>query len=200
MPTRVAWNAHADRYRVILTPLPVNEHGAALDGEDPAVLSALHRRVDALDGPTRDRAVTAAREAGLDAYADGRELLHRAVDVVLPWNRLVNTLALDGRDHLVTGETAFEMQGVEEPGLLAALAASEITREPLAETEGHGEPDTTQEDLRPLAAWLAGLVGAAGAADLTADLIDGLVDVERFGTDSDGPLSALGHLVGSGSG
>jgi hypothetical protein len=190
---------HADGYLVILATAPVNELGAALDADDPRVLAVLHARVDALDDPTLDRAVTAGCGAALDAHTDGRELLHRAVDVVVPWNQLVSTLVLDGRDFLVTGETELEMQDIEEPGLLAALAASEITREPLAERAGHGDPDTTPEDLRPVAAWLAGLVTATDPTDLAADLIDGLVDVERFGTDFEVPLAALGLLVGSGA-
>jgi hypothetical protein len=190
---------YAARYLVILASAPVNEHRSALDAENPLVFSALHRRVDALDGPTLERAVSAAGGAGLDAHTDGRDLLHRAVDVVVPWNRLVSMMVLDGRDYLVTGETAFEMQGIEEPGLLAALAASEITSEPFAASERHGESDTTQEDLRPLAAWLAGLVTGTDTTDLTADLIDGLAEVERFGTDFDAPLSSLGLLIESGA-
>ena len=98
------------------------------------------------------------------------------------------------------GHRLHENYLVEESGLLAALAASEITREPLAESEGHGDPDATQEDLRPLAAWLAGLVTGTGTTDLSAEVIDGLVEVQRFGTDSEAPLAALGPLVESGEG
>src|SRR4051795_10642562 len=101
-------DTRAAGYVAVVVPAPVDGAGRPLDTDDPLVIAALHRRVDALDGPGRDRALAAARAAGFDAHADGRELLHRAVDVVIPWNRLVNTLTLDGRDRLVTGLTGVD--------------------------------------------------------------------------------------------
>jgi hypothetical protein len=187
-------DTRAARYLAFVVPAPIDRAGCTLDTDDPFVRAALHLRVDELDGPALDRAAAAASAVGLDDYADGLELLHRAVDVVIPWNRLVNTLTLDGRDHLVTGVTGVDAVDVEEPGLLAAVAAAGVTAEPLPEFEGLDTPGGERVDLRPLAAWLAGLVTAAAATGLAGDLIEDLAEVERFGTDAGDPVGSLGSL------
>jgi hypothetical protein len=187
-------DTRAARYVAVVVPAPIDGAGCPLDTDDPFVRTALHRRVDELDGPALDGAVAAARAAGLDADTDGRELLHRAVDVVIPWNRLVYTLTLDGRAHLVTGLTGVDAVDVEEPGLLAALATAAITAEPLPEFEGRDTPRGERVGLRPLAAWLAGLVTVAAGTGLAGDLIEDLAEAERFGTDAGDPLGSLGSL------
>jgi hypothetical protein len=189
-----------DPYVVVLAPAPTNQQGTALDTDDPLVLAALHHRVDALDGTVLDTAVTAAGSAGLDEQPDGRELLHRAVDVVVPWNRLVNTLVLDDRPYLVTGETIFEMHDFEEPGLLAALAASGITSERLADDHGGEAAHTTPEDLRLIASWLAGLVTDAGNGHMPSEHIKALTAIARLGADTQSDLSPILSMLGTENG
>lgn len=161
MPKKRAMN-DAD-YTVILVAAPIDIEGRLINlRTDPSGIAKLFfARVDELDKRSLARSLKAARRyewTGLD----GRELLYRAVCMMLLFNRLIVTLCLDGTTYFVTGEEFREQRChlVEEYALMAALQESGLTEEPIsdadfASTDDFVGPGVT--DSRPIASWIARL-------------------------------------------
>lgn len=147
-----------DDYTVILVAAPIYNGGGPVDlGADTAALATLHERIDQLNKRGLARSLKAAQRYGASAL-DGAVILHRALELLFSYNRLIRTLWLDGTMYLVTGERFFEQQNSEEYALMAALKESGVVEEPLPCPDSPSTDDLGESgDSRPIGAWIASL-------------------------------------------
>ena len=147
-------------YVLTVFPAPADTRGNPIDLEyEPGAVATLHERVDDLDKGTVGRSVRTARRYGLDDSPSGADLLHRAIDRLLGYQRFVVTLQLDGTTYVVTGEEFGEQHGIDDYALVAALGESGITEAPIPDADLSTPPPADgPANAEPIASWIAGLI------------------------------------------